>query len=286
VLVFACLSRLPTKKYSHNVGLLFQKKITLPEGPYLKSTLRELLDENVRSDIITRDEVLEYLSKACVGNESKDEHLPELLTPQEITAPVALSEPTNPDFDMLDLNRMYHEDNNDFENVDTTVLTESDSEVPTNVVQTNILDDNQDPKDTQEETIVLQDPKPAKRKECECNHEDYFGQAYSDLESKAYFLPNYMSEREHPVHFCTGLKEDGEKCGYDFTRTDLVINTTYPVRACKQALKIDTECVHALCFGCFTSSRAKLTKAGAGQRPTRRRRNNPVDENEAKFASL
>jgi hypothetical protein len=95
-----------------------------------------------------------------------------------------------------------------------------------------------------------------------------------------------MSERDHPVHYCTGIKDDGEKCGYDFTRTDLVINTTHLVRACKQALKIDTECVHALCHQCFTKSRAELTKTEAGQRPTRRRRGNPANENDANLASL
>jgi hypothetical protein len=272
---------------SHCLWLKFQKKETLPEGPYCKTTLQELLTGE-KGDMLSRDDVLQYLKKSCTGKENwRENSLPVLVPRNEMLDTIVQDKPLKDKFESLHLETMFEGDNDDFDNVETEVPQESDSEGSDELIQKNITHCDQDPPSTTGAiATVVQEPRSTKRKGCECYHDDYFGQAYSDLCSKAYFQSNYMSERDYPVHYCTGTKDDGEKCGYDVTRSDLVVNTTFPVRACKQALKIDTECVHALCFVCFTTSREKLTIASAGQRTTRRRRNSPIDENEAKLASI
>jgi hypothetical protein len=247
------------------------------------------LQKHDQLELISRDEVLEYLKKSCTGKENnmKEPQDSAVLAEQELILTIAEHEPTNKNLDSLDLEAMFEQDENEVMGpVDTEVTTESDSEESIQKIPTTIPKKKGNPITTQESIAIVQENNNGKRKECECNHDDYFGQAYSDIETKAYFQPNYMSEREHPVHYCTGIKDDGKKCGYDFTRSDLVINKSYPVRACKQAMKIDTECVHALCYECFTTSRAELTKTNAGQRPTRRRRCSLLHENGANLAFL
>jgi hypothetical protein len=239
--------------------------------------------------MISCSDVLEYLMKSSsVQDQLMKEPLSVVPVPGEVHEMVAPTELTNEDIDSFDLDGMFKNDNPDFEEVDTDLPSDSDSDGSNKAIEVQKLNGaDPSPPTTQKLIAVVPDQTATKRKGCECNHDDYFGESYSDLSSKAYFQPNYMAERENPVHFCTGINDKGKTCGYDFTRSDLVMNTKHPVRACKQALKIDTECVHALCIECFaTASRANLIKEGDAPRTTRRRRTNPVDENEAKLSEL
>jgi hypothetical protein len=125
---------------------------------------------------------------------------------------------------------------------------------------------------------MVQEEVEKKRKFCGCDHDDLFGVSYSKLDIRSYFLANYMNERPNPVHYCTAIKENGEKCGLDFTNPALEINTTNPVRACKMALMLETECVHAMCTDCYSIACRNQLGQGRG-RSSRRRQNTAVDEN-------
>ena len=122
-----------------------------------------------------------------------------------------------------------------------------------------------------------------KRKSCGCNHDDLFGESYTKLEFKSYFTEKYMSEREYPVRYCTALKENGKKCGLDFAEANVGITTSNPVRACQHAMKIDTECVHAICSECYKylckQNISKESESGVQGRSSRPRQNASADEN-------
>lgn len=158
--------------------------------------------------------------------------------------------------------------------------------------------DNERQSDTDEMSVSTEEVLPVKettdsgvkRKSCGCNHDDLFGDSYTKLELRSYFTMNYMAERENPVRYCTALKENGTKCGIDFADTGFAVTKSNPVRACQNAMKIDTECVHAICSECYKylskQHISKESENGTQGRSTRRRQNATADENVTRLAAL
>lgn len=195
----------------------------MPEGPFCKKTLQELFQAET-SEVISREDVLEYLRKSStVKDIIVEESLPVVPETQEPEDAVLPNAPTTETFNTMDLEGMFNDNKQNVDNVVMDMSTDSDSEGSNDEIERSILYRGPTPPSTQEAITIIQEPGDKKRKGCECNHDDYFGPSYKDLTVKAFFKPNYMAEREHPVHYCTGLKDNGDKCGYDFTNSDFVI---------------------------------------------------------------
>lgn len=232
----------------------------MPEGPFCSSTLCSLI-RDFGKDTLTTDDI-----KACLLKSSPQvvpilDDSPETET---VVTPATLQE-----LDELNCEEMFSADTDD----------EKESE-------------------SDETSISLPEVLPAKepqdigmkRKFCGCNHDDLFGESYTKLEFRSYFTEKYMSERDHPVRYCTATKENGEKCGVDFADADVSITTSNPVRACQHAVKMDTECVHAICSECYKylskKHISKESESGTQGRSSRRRQNTTVDENATGMVQL
>ena len=86
---------------------------------------------------------------------------------------------------------------------------------------------------------------------------------------------------------CTATKDDGTVCKLDFTNPGFAITHNAPVHACKEAMKYDTECVHAICHPCYKLLMSNsLKSADSGGRPRRTRRIAGPDERVARMAEV
>ena len=234
----------------------FQKKEKMPDGPFVASTLQALI-HGFDKDSLNREEML----KCLIGSVSPDDSLDlesvsrDPLKEEDEYEPLEASHPheTNREMERLNVDAMFENATDD----EGVRVSDNSEEEDTSILSTEVLQPSTlifQPK-VQEVTLAVQKEAEKKRKLCTCNHEDLFGESYFPLTVRSFFYPNYMNEREHPVHYCTGIKENGEKCGLDFANPDFTITVKNPVMACKQALMLETDCVHALCKGCFEKAK-------------------------------
>lgn len=230
------------------------------------STLRSLI-QGFKKKMITHEDVKDCLVKSS----STGVVFPETILQPEPTHPA----PTIQELDQLDCDDMFSGD--------------TDNEKDNESDETSMLPQEKD-NESDEASMLPQEILPAKapadvavkRKFCGCDHDNLFGEAYTKLEFRSYFSEAYMKQRDYPVRYCTAIKENGELCNLDFTNLDVVITTSNPVRACQHAMKMDSECVHAICTDCYkylSKKHISMESGGGGQgRSSRRRHNNAVEE--------
>jgi hypothetical protein len=277
---------------SHSKFVFSQKQEKLPNGPFHTPTLLNLLQETSQESL-SKQEIMEYLKKCIVVVPPETDEVTNITTDTEDPS-VTLVTTTNPRrFDNLDLEEMFQGD----EDIDPkTSDTEESEELLDETTGTETTQDTTPPAivtptagtvKTRKELVPKVAEVQKKRKERCCEHDNYYcAESYADLAQKSYFIPSYMNQRDNPVHFCTGINGDGSKCGVDFTDPAVKITANNPVHACQQAVKIETECVHALCHPCFVRDREK--NVGGQGRSSRRRCQTtlPVDENTTGLALI
>jgi hypothetical protein len=269
----------------------------LPEGPFHTAMLVGLLNNNGKQTI-SKQEMMEVLTICKVSN---PDHMVctigdevDLVQCGEVglVVPARQEIPTGHEFDNLNLEEAMFERVLDDCEVDVAQDMDMVDEESEETMEVEVSPVVVTPTAASEINGEVGFDKPdlteRKRKERGCAHENYFcRESYSELTTKAYFTPSYMKERMDPVHFCTGIKIDGSKCGVDFTNPDFKITTSQPVRACFHAVKIDTECVHALCNACFIQAQNK--NMAQQSRPSRRRPVSNIgsaDENTNRYAEI
>ena len=237
----------------------------MPYGPFNTDMLLELLKHD-EDRTMSKKRMIELLKISTVT--SHDDMVIDITQDRATThnSNVGVAEqktqviPSRAEYDNLDLSQtMYNtEIDDDNDNMLPPDNDENESQGIETVLTPAIVTPKATTGKTNEVKIVLETPQEKKRKERECDHESYFcSESYSDLATKAYFTPGYMKERDYPVQYCTGIKENGQKCAVDFSNPDFKVTTGAPVHACFHAVKKETECVHALCNTCFVSAQNK-----------------------------
>lgn len=225
----------------------------MPDGPFCASTLCSLI-QDFGKDTLTSEDMKDCLLKSS----------PQVVPVQEDAAIIeeSATPATEEELDQLDVEEMFSADTDNEKESELDELSDTTPEVLPH----------------QETQDIVK-----KRKLCGCNHDDLFGESYTKLELRSYFTEKYMSERDYPVRYCTAIKENGKKCGLDFSDAEVTITTSNPVRACRHACKMETVCVHAICSECFKYLSKKHisqeSESGVQGRSSRRRQNNVIVEN-------
>ena len=122
----------------------------------------------------------------------------------------------------------------------------------TRVEEMNVAENEQRPLKKKEEEII------SKRHE----HHQYDGSGYNAMVEKTYCTSNYLSTRPNAPKECA-------KCKVSFTAENkqYLVGTKKTVHACPNARDMSSECMHALCNGCYLPEAVDFadTKKGGEQ---------------------